>query len=356
MTIHEAVRLDRESLGRMLAEHASVEAAALYGSFARGDIEEHSDIDLLLVCRSSRKLPTYMKIRETLGGCFSKLSITVYTEQELQFLYSAKSLFLLHLSLEAAVLLDRTGFLNALLTDFHPKDSYAQDFERSLSLIDPLRTIPTNTPNNLHRLSYIYSLFRVFGVYLLAESRTYEFSKTRMTQLLADKFPDRSDSVELLATLRVLNSNFFTGGPPSDFSDSHSASLPRYTSALASLANVTLSVDSTPYADAIRKFDEAVGDRTRTLDYRLRMWFLLLVYDGLNFYCSKLGTTPLNAFSESALRPLMNRTCPKPVRAAAEEAILYLHRYPLKYFLSQETRIDAQNAREILRQLSKESS
>jgi len=32
----------------------SIDAAALYGSVARGDVENYSDVDLLLVCQNQR--------------------------------------------------------------------------------------------------------------------------------------------------------------------------------------------------------------------------------------------------------------------------------------------------------------
>lgn len=357
MTTQQLLKVDREFLRHLLSEHSSIDTAALYGSVARGDIESHSDIDLLLVSCSSSKLPIYTSIRETLEGHFRRLSLALYTEREVRFLHSVKSLFLLHLSLEADILLDRSGFFKSLLADFRPKESYKKDFQESLQLLDPLRTITEGTPNNLHRLSYIYSLFRVFGVYLLAESRIYEFSKSRMAQQLIDKLPDRSESVALLTQLRTLNSNFFTGGyPVEELPDSDMSSVFHIADALASLAGVALPIEAAPYAKNIERLDRALGNRSRPLDYRLRMWFLLLLYDGLNLYSSKAGLKPLTNYSESALRTLADSGSPRPIRDAAEEAILYLHRYPLKYFLSDESKIGVHRAQSILHSLNSELS
>ncbi|MFZ0737234.1 MAG: nucleotidyltransferase domain-containing protein [Candidatus Acidiferrales bacterium] len=354
MTTQELLKVDLESLHQLLITHSSVDAAALYGSVARGDIERHSDVDLLLVCRASRKLPAFLDISKVLDGCFHRLSLTVYSERELKFLHSASSLFLLHLSREAVLLFDRNDFLKPLLADFQPKKSYSQDFQKSLSLMDPLRIVIQGAPNNLHRLSYIYSLFRVFGVYLLAENGIYEFSKSRMVRLLVDRFPDQKESVELLSTLRALNSNFFTGGLAARDEDEARKSVLQQTNALASLSRVEMDVVPMPYEKAVHSFDEALGERDRALDYRLRMWFLLLVYDGLNLYCSKVGSKPLTSFSEPALRGLVDSESPEPVCCAVGETISYLHRYPLKYFLSEESKINARNARAILHGISDE--
>jgi predicted nucleotidyltransferase len=354
MTTQELLKVDLESVRRLMKANSCVEAAALYGSVARGDIESHSDVDLLLVCRASRKLPTYLDIRQALDGYFHKLSLTVYSERELKFLHSARSLFLLHLSREAVLLFDRHDFLKPLLEDFQPKKSYREDFQKSLGLIDPLRVVVQGAPNNLHRLSYIYSLFRVFGVYILAEDGVYEFSKTRMARLLAERFPKQKESLELLLRLRALNSNFFTGGLAAGYGEEASKSVHQQMNALAAIARVEMNVNAIPYEEAVRSFDDALGERRRALDYRLRMWFLLLVYDGLNLYSSKIGIKPLTSFSEPALRGLLTRESPEPIRCAVEETLGYLRRYPLKYFLSDESKIKASGARRILYGLSDE--
>jgi hypothetical protein len=263
-------------------------------------------------------------------------------------------LFLLHLSREAILLFDRNDFLRPLLANFQPKKSYRQDFHNSLRLMDPLRTVVQGAPNNLHRLSYIYSLFRVFGVYLLAENEIYEFSKSRMVQMLVDRFPDQRESVELLSTLRALNSNFFAGGLAAKDTLAFVESVFRQANALASLAQVEMDVISVPYDTAIRSFDKALGERSRALDYRFRMWFLLLIYDGLNLYCSGVGRKPLANFSEPALRALLDNESPEPICRAVEETVGYLQRYPLKYFLNDESKINAQGARSILHGITEE--
>jgi predicted nucleotidyltransferase len=349
MTTQELQKVDLHYLRQLLASHPSIDSAALYGSVARGDVESHSDIDVLLICRASRKLPVFHEIRKVLENSFDRLSLTIYSESELNFLDSARSLFLLHLSREAVLLFDKNCFLGNMLSNFRPKQSYRSDFDKCLKLIDPLRTAVEGAPNQLHRLSYIYSLFRVFGVYLLAEMGIYEFSKARMVRLLADNFPDQRGSVERLSTLRLLNSNFFTGGSSALTSSEGRDSLQAKTHALASLVQVQIDVKLASYGDAIEEFEIAVGDRKRALDYRLRMWFLLLVYDGLNLYCSRHGRGLLTSFSECALSELIERDTPEAISHAISEAKDYLYRYPLKYFLSDESKISAQGSRTILR-------
>jgi len=317
-------------------------------------MESHSDIDLLLVCRPSRKLLIFKDIQEVFEGWFDKLSLTIYSEKELHFLESAKSLFLLHLSREACLLFDKTNILRGMLSTFEPKQSYRSDFAKCVALIDPLRVEVAGTPNQCHRLSYIYSLFRVFGVYLLAEKGIYEFSKSRMVRLLGESYPSQKVNVDLLSMLRVLNSNFFSGGPSIAGFFEWNGSVSAMTAALASLVQLQVNVKPMPYGEAVAKFTAEIGDRRRALDYRLRMWFLLLVYDGLNLYCSRVGRRTLNNLSDLALRSLLGTKEPKAISDAISETREYLSRYPLKYFLSDESKIGALKAREILEGISGE--
>jgi predicted nucleotidyltransferase len=356
MTTLELANIDVNEMRRLLSANPIIQGAALYGSAARGDLEVHSDVDLLLVCPATQKLVAYNYVRDALASSLERLSLTVYSERELRFLQSAGSLFLLHLSREAILLLDKNDFLRPLLADFRPKESYRTDFQTSLRLIDPLRMVVESAPNDIHRLSYIYSLFRVFGVYLLAEAGIYEFSKSRMARLLTARFPEQKGSIELLSTLRSLNSNFFTGGPEVKHDTEPQYEVARSAKALASVAQVEIEVSYCSYHEAVCSFREALGERSRALDYRLRMWFLLLVYDGLNLYSSKVGHQPLTSLSEDALLGFVRHDTPKPVQRAVRETTTYLHRYPLKYFLSEKSKIGAQNSRAILQGISEELS
>lgn len=345
--------VDLEFLGDALAHQPTVEAAALYGSAARGDLESHSDIDVLLVCMPSQKLATFNHVKQILDGQSEKLSVTVYSPQELRFLRSEKSLFLLHLSREARLLFDRSGLLTSLLSGFEPKRSYAPDFQKSLSLLDPLASVVASSPNNRHRLSYLYSLFRVFGVYLLAELGIYEFSKSRMAEALAQRFPESEPAVRLLSNLRALNSNFFSGGANNEGRPETNGTVGRYLTALGTVAGVTVEASPVTYSEAVHLFEAALGRRTRPLDYRLRMWFLLLVYDGLNAYCANSGRGCLYTLSESSLLAL-SHDAPPAIHRACEETIDYLHRYPLKYFLTDDKKIPTNTAQLVLQGICNE--
>jgi predicted nucleotidyltransferase len=332
------------------------EAAVLYGSVARGDFELHSDIDVLLLCESGKKRVLLESIESLLIQDFQKLSLAVYSRQELAFLDKANSLFLLHLQREADVLFDRSGYLSALLSNFRAKRSYEEDFRESVGLVDALRTSVANAPNQFHRLSYIYSLFRVFGVYLLAQKGEYEFSKSKMVASLSREYPDCKHAVLTLSELRPLNANFFAGASPDPTLslNRNGHVLPTYVAALARTVNETVEVVERPYHVAVEEFC-AAAKPFGCFNYRLRMWFLLLVYDGINLVCKKSSIPSITSFQPDRLEALIS-TSPFPaVSVAADLVISYIRNYRLKYFLSDRMKMEKENCLRVLRELALEA-
>jgi predicted nucleotidyltransferase len=89
-------------------------AAMLYGSVARGDDREGSDIDVLALTR--RPFPPRQQ---------GRLSITSYTPVQLVSLARAGSLFVLHLRMEGRILHDPEAALARVLDTYRPPASYA---------------------------------------------------------------------------------------------------------------------------------------------------------------------------------------------------------------------------------------
>jgi predicted nucleotidyltransferase len=346
----------RQVLVEILEPYEDIQAAALYGSVARGDSESHSDIDLLLVCSGGRKRELYDDVYPVLSKQFKRLSLSVYSPREINFLAKAKSLFLLHLKRESLLLFDRTQMLTTVLDEFVAKGSYDEDFRRSLELFAPLRVVVSGVPNNFHRLAYMYSLFRVYGVYVLAERRIFEFSKSRMAACLARIHPDQSANVALLSQLRVLNANFFSGGElDREFLHGVSGQLPGPEASARALGEIVgrrFELALKTYRGAVEAFLDAAERHPLRLGYRLRTWFLLLVYDGLNLYCAQSNIRELRSFNAERLTEFTRSELPQPVKDAAFESLEYLRNYPLKYFLLEESKIPLNSACNVLVNLS----
>jgi predicted nucleotidyltransferase len=329
-----------------------LECALLYGSAARGDFEEHSDIDLLVLSGTSRKQRVAEALNASLMRFGSKVSVTIYTHRELKFLGNAQSLFLLHLKRESLVLFDRSGgFLERLFEEFQPKSSYHRDFEKSIALIDPVRKVVLGSPNQLHRLSQLYALYRVFGVYLLAEKGIYEFSKEKMGAELSCLYPQRARSISELSRLRRLNNLFYLGDPSGANSSGYLRSeeeLKRHIYCLSDLLGMPVTMEERCFGDAAEEFSSVAGFVPTGLDYRLKTWFLLLVFDGLNLFCAKNGFPELVSLDEVTMTYLSSSFFPHSVQAAAREVLCYLRGYSLKYFLHPEAKIRSEGARKLL--------
>lgn len=356
MTAREIVGSRAESLVGPLAKHTGVEGIVLYGSVARGDDESHSDVDILVLCSTLRKRPLLEALNSSVQDFGGNLSLTLYTRRELQFLARVRSLFLLHLSRESITLLDRSGgFLQSLLKNFTPKASYAEDFEKALDLLEPLQTVVHGTPNQCHRLTHAYSLYRVFGVYLLAEKGVYEFSKQRMSENLCVHYPSASPAVHTLSPLRAMNNSFFSrsGQLGEMLPWARQGNIRTYISALFSLTGAGVVVQEKEYGAAVEDFVGAARSRRGRLSYGLRAWFLLLVYDGLNMFCQKEGLPPLIGFAEDNLILLSSPGIPGGARSAAGEVLSYMRSYPLKYFLDRGRGLDTSRAEQVLSDLAR---
>jgi predicted nucleotidyltransferase len=321
-----------------------IHAAALYGSAARGDAEAYSDLDVLAVCDASRKRETLEQLNAALSDQFEKTSVSLYTPRELLFLAKQRSLFLLHLNRESLILFDRTGYFTHVLATFEPKNSYSGDFEQSLNLLRPLMSSIIGASNHLHRLAYVYSLFRVFGVYLLAENEIFEFSKAKMVTSLCIKYPALQSEIAILSSLRVLNSNFFGGSCAPPHLVDHGNLLQISIQALGSLCGQSINVIDSTYDQAVTKFVEICRTQSRRLGYKLRTWFLILLYDGLNLYCAENGIPQLMAFTETGLLGFVESEMPSEIRNAASVGIDYLRNYPLRYFLLERSKIPIDQA------------
>jgi hypothetical protein len=84
------------------------------------------------------------------------------------------------------------------------------------------------------------------------------------------------------------------------------------------------------------------------------MWFLLLVYDGLNLYRRKAGIPALTCFEPASLENMTAADLPSSVVLTANETLNYIRGYSLKYFLSQGAKIDAGCSGNMLRKLAEE--
>ena len=113
-----------EEFSQFYEGNPSVVAAALFGSRARGDHEENSDTDILLVTSGT-------KPKHILEGSFS---LSFYSQDDLIEKARSGDLFVCHIVYEAKPLQDQNGFFDHLKQHFHFRNSYNQEIEYASDL------------------------------------------------------------------------------------------------------------------------------------------------------------------------------------------------------------------------------
>jgi len=111
--------------GRVLLRNPTdSESFILYGSYARGDFDIASDVDVLRVADE----------RALRSDAAESVTLHTYTEHDLLSLANEGNLFALHLLKEGSPLHDPRGVLVKLADAFRPPESYLRHVQRSLHL------------------------------------------------------------------------------------------------------------------------------------------------------------------------------------------------------------------------------
>jgi len=149
----------------------TVEAAALFGSAARGDSDHLSDHDLLLVGRSRSGLLSAASALRVSGW-----SCSIYTWPALEAAASRSSLFLNHLRLESRVVFDPCDRLRHLLSSISPRASYQWEIEHARELLGTLEWIPEARWGPTWALDVLAIAFRSLAIAELAQQGVFVFS------------------------------------------------------------------------------------------------------------------------------------------------------------------------------------
>jgi hypothetical protein len=108
--------------GTLLIGEEDRDSYLLYGSYARGDYESSSDVDVLCITTSR-------KCAQRIDG---HVSLHIYDIKDLLAMARQGSLFILHLVLEAKPIHDPCGYVGDLSAAFQKPDSYTSDARRNV--------------------------------------------------------------------------------------------------------------------------------------------------------------------------------------------------------------------------------
>jgi hypothetical protein len=179
----------------------SIDGLALYGSMLRGDFDEHSDRDLLIVADQQA---------EWLNDVFSSAgySPTVYSWRQLEGLSKEGSLFIQHLKQESKVLKDKNGQLHELLSCYEPKDDYTSRLLENRNLFEMTSGVSATSPAVSWAFDVLAVAFRNHAILQCAQRKAYIFSYGSLVREMAYEFDLHPTEVELLLELRTRKSQY----------------------------------------------------------------------------------------------------------------------------------------------------
>lgn len=184
-----------------MSTYMTQDSIALFGSRARGDCDQHSDTDLLLV--SDRLIDREKNVFAN-GG----LSVSSFTWVQFETMASNGSLFLQHLKQESVLLSDASGRLRSTLRNFQPELDHRPRIFENRSLFE----LTSGTPDHANTLGWAFDVLAVavrnHAVLLAAQDETYLFSHRALIDWLTQKFRLSSTEAVLLGSLRTLKREY----------------------------------------------------------------------------------------------------------------------------------------------------
>jgi predicted nucleotidyltransferase len=195
--------LAARSIAQTLATHPDVRGVGIFGSVARGDAGDESDIDLVVlgahpeITRRSlmRLLPEDLRARH--------LTMLCYTDESLGRLMESGTSFSEHLRLESTVLFDQDGALRKLLR-LRPTSRIPVrvELDAELAQLDVYRDLSLFRGNFLFVLAKLYSIGKAIVILTLSADSKPTFSREIAFDLFQQTHPRVAGASKTIRVLR----------------------------------------------------------------------------------------------------------------------------------------------------------
>jgi len=192
-------------LCRFFVERLRVRTVILFGSIARNDVEDTSDIDLLLVASQKlRRREVKRMIPESLLSKEKQISLSIYSEAEFSSTYEKGALFFVHLFNEGKVLYDDGFYRQLSLRPFTPS-------KRTMEMTIRILRQKLEVTNDLRKFNSLFigvladyfSIFKNLTFTLLAMGGQFIFNKKKAFSMLAEKYPNYREEIRKLSSLEA---------------------------------------------------------------------------------------------------------------------------------------------------------
>ena len=201
MTAQERLQAEATAVVEALAERRDISAVLLYGSVARGEANDGSDIDLLVVGHHAGI--TSAKLRRALGldTAGTRVSLVFHTPESLSDAFSQGSRFLVHIRREGVPLLDRDDILRELLSRPWMPMGIQAEIALELGRLEAYDRPEVFGGHLLFPLAHVYTIGKAIVMALLAEDGTFEFDRGRAFETFARRYPKRAEDAQLVQRL-----------------------------------------------------------------------------------------------------------------------------------------------------------
>ena len=186
---------------RLVQVFPSIDAVLLCGSVARGDADQWSDIDMVVI--GSDAEITAQQLREALSDRQNRVSLIYHSTSSFQEHHREGALFMAHLKKEGFALYDRLNLLRAIQDQpLAPIENISEEIAAQQAKLAPYRDSRRFNNNFLFCLSHLYSIGKGVVMLALAKKGLLEFNREAAFQRFASLNPDLATETEKIARLR----------------------------------------------------------------------------------------------------------------------------------------------------------
>ena len=180
-----------------------VDTVAFYGSMVRGDQDQFSDKDVLLVSDDESALSRGRLSLSALG-----YSCACYNWTKLELLANRRALFIQHLKQETRIIVDRDNRFQSLLANYSPASVYSTQIDAARTLVSLTQYFP-DTPRGIGWALDVLTIgFRNLAILTLANEGNYVFSFAGLVSGVRRMGLVGPQSEQSLLSLRMYKSHF----------------------------------------------------------------------------------------------------------------------------------------------------
>lgn len=190
MGVEQSLHRDARRAAEHLTErHSHIEAVCLYGSVARGDADEYSDIDLLLV--GSDPDVRVSRLLEELRAEFPqrKFGLVYHHSPDLTSYFEAGSRFLVHIREEGEILYDDHGYLRRLLATELRLAPVEDEIATALDRLSVYHDVSRFNGGFLFCFAHVYTLGKMIVMARLAARDEFVFRREAAFERFAQIWP-----------------------------------------------------------------------------------------------------------------------------------------------------------------------